>query len=441
MKKTISVVLIFSLCFSFAACGAKNSQNYDLSDLNNDSNYTQSHENNGGDSSEYQQEDLDTDIVLADAGEYYFYNESANAYLSCNNDILTLSSTPHKWSLEETNENDFYICAENTSLVLDIDNAIVANGTQIKVWPKTGYDVQIWNICKTSSGKYSILYSGNNSFCLGLENGKTVLQTINNNDAQEWDIICVTKPKQKYTSYISKNGIIELRLPLDILNTIKENRLKQWADNLETAYYSYCELTNFTPYEKIIVKAYEPSEYIGWVTDNSNIIHIDNKFIYEDLEKMAARKDDWNFCALHEMGHMFDCGRPWNFEAELMTDLKLAYVLEQNNSAAAPSEFQASDIFYGKNIINAYEVLGTDFSNDYDIYACAERFLEIKNDIGWEPFKKTFHFLQDNAYLYSAYTKQEQFYKFIELLTEYSGKDIRNYFSTSEWNVIVNKCN
>ena len=106
MKKTISVVLIFSLCFSFAACGAKNSQNYDLDDLNNGSNYTQSHENNSGDSSEYQQENLDTDIVLADAGEYYFYNESANAYLSCNNDILTLSSTPHKWFVEETNENE-----------------------------------------------------------------------------------------------------------------------------------------------------------------------------------------------------------------------------------------------------------------------------------------------------------------------------------------------
>lgn len=32
---------------------------------------------------------------------------------------------------------------------------------------------------------------------------------------------------------------------------------------------------------------------------------------------------------LHEMGHMFDSGRGWNFESEAWTDLKLCYCLKR----------------------------------------------------------------------------------------------------------------
>lgn len=226
---------------------------------------------------------------------------------------------------------------------------------------------------------------------------------------------------------------------MDIENTISAARLQEWADNLETAYDSYYELTNYKPFEKMLVEAYKPAKHIGYVTYGSNVIHIDSTFVHEDLRKMAAREVDWNFCALHEMGHLFDSNRPWQFEPELMTDLKVAYVLEQNYVSAVPSEFDASQNFYGKDIINAYKALGRDFSQTYDIFGCTARFLEIKEEIGWEPFKQTFYEMQENYDEYDTESKQEQLENFVRLLSQYSGKDIKGYFSADEWNAIINK--
>lgn len=374
-------------------------------------------------------------------GVYTFYNESTGCYLSYQDNSLILSDNPVNWNLKSYNENSFYIYACDTDLLLDIDNATIADGTTIKLWSLTGYDVQIWNITGNDNSTYSILYSGNNDYCLGLDNGSTILQLRDkNNPMQDWKVVKVTDSSSLgYYSLVSAGGVIELQLPLDIETVISKSRLQEWANDLETAYYSFYELTNFVPYKNIIVEAYNPCEYIGYVINDSNIIHIDCDFIYDDLAKMAARADDWNFCALHEMGHMFDCHRPWVFEAEVMTDLKVAYVLEMNNTSAVPSEFDASYSFYGEDIKNAYDTLVSDFSSTYNIFGCASRFLEIKEDIGWEPFKQTFHYLQENYDEYSNTSKQEMFENFIKLLSQYSGKDIKSYFSVNEWNTIIQK--
>lgn len=380
--------------------------------------------------------------TVTDGGIYTFYSKTNNKYLSFNGNNLVLSDNACKWQFKYVQNNGYNVYAYETDLMFDIDNAYVAQGTTVKLWQLTGYDVQIWNVSKNANGTFTFLYNGNHSYCLGFNGSRAELQLRDtNNSMQEWELtdISANEPKQ-YLEFASKNNIIKLQLPLDILNVISEARLQQWAQELEKAYYTFYELTNYKPYETIVVEAYKPSKYIGWVIDNSNIIHIDSTFIVDDLRKMASRKSDWNFCALHEMGHMFDMNRPWNFETELLTDLKLAYVLETNNVAAAPSEFDASTVFYGADIINAYNILGTDFSKNYDIFGATERFMKIKNDIGWEPFKKTFQNLQANEKLYSGYSKQQKFKKFVEKLSEYSGKDIKSYFSSDEWSTILNHC-
>jgi len=243
-----------------------------------------------------------------------------------------------------------------------------------------------------------------------------------------------------YLPVTSINSLIELQMPFDITRVITETRLQQWADELETAYYTFYELTGFMPYDSVIVEAYKPCEYTAYVIDHSNIIHIDREFIYGDLQKMAARQCDWNFCALHEMGHMFDMRRPWNFEAEAMTDLKVAYVLERNGAAAAPSEFDVSYSFYGADIVNAYEYLGGDISQSYNVYECVARFLHIKENIGWDPFLQTFHYLEENYDAYSSLSGQEKFENFISLLSYYSGTDVAGYFSREEWDCIASAC-
>ena len=370
-------------------------------------------------------------------GIYAIYNEEKNAYLSFEERKLKLSENPQNWEIKASGEKGFYIYAENTELLFDIDNAFVYEGTEIKIWELTGYETQIWNISENEDSTFSFLCSTDISFCLGFGEGAELQKKDENNSLQKWNLIRTGNIAKNYYSEISSGGIIELQLPSDITDVISEERIAEWADNLEKAYYTFYELTGNKPYESIIVEAYKPCQYTGYVYPNSNVIHIDGDFIRGDLAKMALRESDWNFCALHEMGHMFDFGMPWNFEAEVMTDLKVAYVLEANGVSAVPSEFDASYNFYGKDIMNAYSILGSDFSAKYDVYACARRFLEIKEKTGWEPFKKAFHYLEENKHQYYALSGGEKFENFIDLLSLYSGTYIRNEFSPEEWETVI----
>ena len=374
------------------------------------------------------------------AGMYTFYNKESGRYLSASGNALVLSTTPYDWKISLKEADKFYVYAGKSDLLFDIHNAYVAKGTTIKLWTNTGYDVQLWNIYENQNGSYSFICSKNNNYCLGFKNGNAVLQIRDEiNAMQEWELVETTA--KYYKKIVGTKGIIELQLPTDINRVITDSRLQKWADDLETAYATFKELTSYQPYEMVIVEAYKPCKYIGYVVEDSNIIHIDNKFIYDDLEKMSKRNNDWNFCALHEMGHMFDNHRPWNFETEMMTDLKLVYVLETNGAAAAPAEYDATKNFVGKNIIKAYEGLKSDFSKNYNIYGCAYRFIQIKEDIGWQPFKQTFHKMQSEYAQYSNYTKQQKLDSFISLLSSYSGKNIKSYFNANEWSTIVKKVN
>lgn len=456
LKKVIGLCLIMMVAMFCVACGSdsgkgnEKSDNYESDVENSDDDVDKENDQEGDDADknddkedENDNDDVnkedDDEIAPVESGIYTFYNKEKACYLSYNERSLVLSKEPAYWELDSVGKKGFNIYAYDTTVLLDIDNAYVAEGTTIKLWDNTGYDVQVWNVNGNRNGTYSVLYSGDNQYCLGFDGDHAEVQLRDEkNGMQEWLVkeVSDTIP-QKYLSYKSEGGIIELRLPLNILDVISEARLQQWANDLETAYYSFYDLTNFAPYENIIVEAYKSIEYIGYVVDNSNIIHVDCDFIYGDLEKMASRESDWNFCVLHEMGHMFDCRRPWNFESEVLTDLKLAYVLEKNYAAAAPSEFAASDYWYGIDIMGAYGLLGGDFSSEYNIYGLAERFLEIKEDIGWEPFVQTFHYLQENEADYEYASRPEKFENFIDLLSQYSDVDIKNYFSVDEWNTIV----
>jgi hypothetical protein len=137
------------------------------------------------------------------------------------------------------------------------------------------------------------------------------------------------------------------------------------------------------------------------------------------------------------MGHMFDTDKPWNFESELMTDLKVAYVLEKNQASAVLAEFNEDEIFHGGEIAEAYRRLSGDLSKEYDIFACTKRFLDIKDNIGWEPFRKTFHMLQKDCSSYIGISPRKKFDLFIGGLSHYSRENIRAWFSDAQWAAIL----
>lgn len=435
MKKILCLIFVITL-LCFVACDSGSSGGYSRPSFsygNNNSYGSNSYNSTSSD---------DNKLAPLSAGVYTFFNAADFKYLSFSDRQLIKGNSITKWKLR-TADNGLYVYTCTNDLLLDIDNAYVASGTTVKLWENTGYNTQIWKIQANANGTYSFLSSVNEKYCLGFDNGKAVLQLRNDgNKSQEWHATATvdTTPKN-YLEYISNDEIIELRLPLNITEVISDSRLKQWVNNLEKAYYTYEDLTGYRPYDFIIIKANEPitkyENVLGYVYDNCNIMYIDSNFIRTDLAKMSQRVNDWNFCVLHEMGHMFDNLRPWNFEAEVMTDMKISYVLEQNGAGAELSQFGTESVRYGKDIMLSYKAMSGDLYKKYDIFALAYKFMQIKENIGWQPIKSTFHKLQQDASLYVNYTKQQKFELFINTLTSCSGQNIRSYFTNAEWNTVV----
>lgn len=418
LKKTICLFMIASM-LCLAACSS-----------------------NSSNSSQDLESDASNRVESITAGTYRFRSKNDSRYLSFLDKSLILSEAPATWRVDRASVG-FYVYGADSGLVLDIDNANVAGGTTIKLWEPNGYIVQKWEIVTNSNGTYSFLSCANEMYCLGLDGDKTVLQLREaENASQEWyGEAVVDDTLQKYATYCSSQGIFEIRLPSNITEVVSNERLQQWANDLEKAYFSFYELTSYKPYDYIIVEAYKPftkhTYAAGYVIADINIIYVDGNFIRGDLAKMTNRVNDWNFCVLHELGHMFDMKMPWNFEAEALTDIKISYVLEQNNAGAELSSTGNESVRYGKDIMLSYKQMSGDLSAKYDIFACAYKFLQIKEEIGWEPFKQTFHKLQSEESNYISATGKEKFELFVNTLSNYSGKNIKSYFTTAEWNSII----
>ena len=268
----------------------------------------------------------------------------------------------------------------------------------------------------------------------------------------------------QFTQYISYGGKIALRLPpnIEAKAGLTPQRGQKWANDVEKAYRYFIDLTDFVAYDNIIVKAFSNTTYMAYVTAGYNVITAsysatDNEFggvnnwYVDDIKELVQRGEeanDWNFCILHEMGHMFDTNRDWRFETECQTDFKLAYCLYRGGAAATPSEFRAKDVFTYDNIEECYRIMGGDFTKTqhYDFYGAAYKLMMMQKAIGWKPVYQTFHWFSANARLdYSdpdkvsiPYQNYQRFQLFIDKISEYSGVDCQNtFFSKTDWAVFM----
>ena len=298
-------------------------------------------------------------------------------------------------------------------------------------------------------------------FCLSYKDEKLCVENVKAaTGVTKFNVEMTTRGSDGiFLQYISDEGNVTVRVSPNIkkLSKINDELLQTWANNLDDAYLAYWELTSFQAHENIIVKAYEPSPHIGYVwntNEHYNVITISESFMATDLKKMVQRYKnhqvtDWNFCALHEMGHMFDGMRPWYFEAEMMTDLKIPYVLQKHGGCAAPSEYSADDFFYADGveghaqIEKCYLGLAADGkpigkSLKYGAYGAALKFVEIQrtvDDTNWTVYKETYKALyEENNTSGMSY---EKFERFVAKISEKSGKDVRALFTDEEWNVFM----
>lgn len=318
-----------------------------------------------------------------------------------------------------------------------------------------------WRIVPNDDGSYSFYINRDVDLCLSVKDGKLVLE----NKKSATGITSFNLDMKKrgggdaFLQYISDEGNVVIRVATDIKLRAKVNDeiLQTWANNLDDAYNHYIDLTSFVAYESIVVKAYEPSPHIGYVWNSNehyNVITISESFMAGDLAKMSTRfkKEgvvDWNFCALHEMGHMFDNQQPWYFEAEMMTDLKVAYVLQAGGGCAAPSEYAFGSYFFAdkkeghRQVEECYLGLSKDKKPiaqtlEYGAYSAALKFVEIQriiDDDNWTVYKKAYAELHKEGQ--TTYKYYERFQRFVKALSDHSGQDVRALFTDEEWEVFM----
>ncbi len=335
---------------------------------------------------------------------------------------------------------------------------------------------QGWYIRDNGNGTYKIVSAGNPKFSLSCKNGKFSMQLDETNETT----FTITEVENKnigtkYSQYVSQKKNIIVRLPADVVDQVYErvksgyqgkeseeslkgriaDRMQLFAESVQKIYDSYIDLTAYVPYPRIIVYAYEHQDVMAGVVGGDNNIYVNVDWYVDDMEKMWKRwedgKEDYNFCILHEMGHMFDWNRGWTFESEMQADLKATYVLyshkdDKYGAWAAPAEYPWNSVwnietidtkgYNGLSGSMSYRKTGDKVTYQYNIYRCAEMYTayikhcEATDGLkGFEAMKQTFHWFQENGYTSSSFTGAEKIKTFNEKLTEYTGMDIDKFMT------------
>lgn len=358
-------------------------------------------------------------------------------YLSRNGDALCLASEPCAWYLFPSYTNKEQLCiAENEKRTYMLDSdAWYTRDSYIGICVEAGTATQRWQFEEIAPGEYLIVSAKRpNSILSSSKKGIFLTSRKNIGDDSIWT---VRLQKAEHTPLEIKGtrGIVTIVLEPRILEVISIERLQQWADDLETAYDSYAELTGSANYDTVLIAASKPAEYWGYHMGGNNILYIDAKAIYKDLSKMAKRTpEDWNFGVLHEMSHLFDDCHSWEFDCEVTANLKLFYVMDVNNIAATPAEYPWSTSYRGLDrILTVLHSGGLGLEFIYSNTAMAVKLAEIAQEIGWDAFKTVFRTYPDLRRDYDTASNAKRLKIFLDLLCEASGRDVRAMFTEKEW--------
>ena len=242
----------------------------------------------------------------------------------------------------------------------------------------------------------------------------------------------------------STGGNILMKYDNDVVQSIggKAN-LQELCNNIQTAYNDLIELLGVAPptsymknSKKVVI--IDLTANIDWgamafARSDCGYIIADKEEIVKDFAKLKYRKEkgkeDWNFLLLHELGHLFQNNKVWDFEEEGLTDFQLAYILEKENVGAAPSEFDADTFFVGRDIINAFYSMRVD-----KMYLGAYKLTSIAQDIGWNKFKICYQNI-NNTYGENGnnYSKIDKFYIYMDEMAKINGEALTNYFTMEDW--------
>lgn len=319
---------------------------------------------------------------------------------------------------------------------------------------------QLFYPVQNGDGSYTFLCRSNKSFALAMDGTTVCVKEDTSSDAVKWKMENISLDNDYYKEFISDEGNVAVRVPLDVFDktTITAERLTQWASDLSDLMHVYDEMTQFHPHDTIFIHAYNYQGVMAGVigTDQVYVNCGPGEWFYGDLQKMQDRTEngyrDISWMAMHEIGHLYDYNRDWNFEGECMTDIKVClalYKMQDEGWVAAPAEYGANDVFgfhaeKSKKIKSAEDCCfglgGKVMRGSYSIYHLAGVFAQIMEAIGNEPFYKTYNWFQNEMKpAEKPQNRVERFDLFLAKLSEYSGQDVRGMIKDAEYKICVDE--
>ncbi|MBE6542793.1 MAG: hypothetical protein E7675_00180 [Ruminococcaceae bacterium] len=339
-----------------------------------------------------------------------------------------------------------------------LERSLACSGSSVSL-KTTAYrnNYQVWNLIENADGSYCFVSKSGDTKYLSLskEDGKLYAKGKNTEGfVNTFNLELISEGNGVWDQYISEKGNIIIRIKKQFYTSalVKKERIAKLVNDMQTVYETYQDLTSFTPYDSIIIHIFQDEKYFAYVVGGYNIISFNYNNAVTDLRKMQFRTDkeyanDWSFCLMHEMGHMFDWNRGWRFDGESATNIKLAYALWANldkKAVAAQSGYSYKDYFDGNTISETWKSEAPMKMEDGKtlgekvVRTCYIFSTYALNEIGWEAFRKSYH--EINALEAQPTDVNVRLKIFTDALEKHGGKHIKDYIGEEEWNVLVAKC-
>lgn len=237
-------------------------------------------------------------------------------------------------------------------------------------------------------------------------------------------------------------GNIAVYIERQDFESVSAERIQDWVNHLDLAYHSLGELVGDFPYDGDVISILSKEEVTPFGY-SGNPISVSRSSVTQFLPRLV--NNDLGFGFLHELSHDFEFEGKWNFDGEHWANFKLQYIVEtQDATVFVNNRYYTGDELkqFWKDRYDSQMGLYLSQGVYFQFNDClTHTFVEIKDSIGWEPFKKAFSSFRalDDSWISSSH--QEKFEKYLALLTKFSGIDVKSLISDDDYAAYIKYLN
>lgn len=227
--------------------------------------------------------------------------------------------------------------------------------------------------------------------------------------------------------------------------------LNRWIYDVDKMYEAMAELMGERPHEgrKLAIQTTRGMYSGYWALAGYPILWNANSDAVETTLNQIKQYGEMSFGLMHEMGHVFNMGNTsWNWNDEMFANFRMHYALAKSGLKVCQTDENGDfHVYEGADILNlyrvSYEKTVQSTVNDNGIHYMLAR---MSDQIGWEPYKKTFDYLHRQGFTGSS-NKYDKFVNFVNVLSKYATEcdpqgrtiDLMDTFSTMELSSIKRK--